>query len=217
MSYTEVLKTEGSYRVVIIADDDPFAPEGDLEPPLLRIDHGQPSFAREDGEHGDVVLTAFQRWCVRPNDRGWPLFEKYMRAFMGATVIQPWLSENGNWYVAYDTPAWRERSGLAGDPNWRANIAGQDLIGDWKAYTNGDVWGYRVEKCVAWEDKAGDYADRGSWEEVLDDCAHWGYYGREGIEADALADLADYAEDDHALAHKLADQMNETEAIPGID
>jgi hypothetical protein len=169
----EVIETRGDYRVVLVPEDGGFAPEQDGEPPLLRIECGSVSFARDGGESEDKVREAFDRWTSRPGDEGWKFFAKYLRAHLGVTVIQPWLSENGNWYVAYDTPEWRAAAGIT-DP---ASLAGSDLIGDWKPYTNGEVYGAVVEKRVRWSTEDDDYDDRDTWEEVKEDGSRWVLYG----------------------------------------
>jgi hypothetical protein len=189
MSSKEVIETRGDYRVVLVPEDGDFAPEQDGEPPLLRIERGSVSFARDGGASEDKVREAFDRWTNRPGDPGWKLFEKYLRGYLGVTVIQPWLSENGNWYVAYDTPEWREAAGIT-DP---ASLADSDLIGDWKPYTNGDVYGAVVEKRVTWGTADEDYDDRDSWEPLHEGGSRWVLYGYTYAESEARELLSEYA------------------------
>ncbi len=184
----EVIETRGDYRVVLVPEDGDFAPEQDGEPPLLRIERGSVSFARDGGGSEDKVREAFDRWTNRPGDPGWKLFETYLRAYLGVTVIQPWLSENGNWYVAYDTPEWREAAGIT-DP---ASLADSDLIGDWKPYTNGDVYGAEVEKRVSWTTGDDGYDDRDTWEPV-DGASRWVLYGYTYAEEEARELLSEHA------------------------
>ena len=180
--YSEVIETSGEYRVRIIQDDDVHEPEADMEPPLMRIERGRLEFRRNTYDTDEKVREAFDRWTSRPGDYGWKLFEKYLRAYLGVKVIQTWDSE-GVWYVAYDCPAWREYAGLAADED----ISGQDLFGDWKAYVEGDVWGYVTEKRVVWTTED-DYDDRDTWEEAGDG-ASWGYYGQKYAEEEARGAL----------------------------
>jgi hypothetical protein len=189
MSYREVIETRGDYRVVLMPEDADITPEYDGEPPLLRIERGSLSFARDDEVSGAKVREAFDRWTSRPGDGGWKTFEKYLRAYLGVTVIQPWLSENGNWYVAYDTPQWREEVGIT-DP---ASLADSDLIGDWRPYTNGDVWGAVVEKRVSWTTEDDDYDDRDTWERVEEDGSRWVLYGYSYAESEARELLNEFA------------------------
>jgi hypothetical protein len=64
-------------------------------------------------------------------------------------------------------------------------------MGEWKAYCEGEVYGYVVERCVGWH-RVADGSQVTTWE-VVDDC--WGFYGYEyaqeaGREALAEADDA---------------------------
>lgn len=195
MSYSEVIETRGDYRVCIVADESPFEPESDGNPPLLRIERGKVSHAVSGGDTDALVEAAFERWTNRPGDDGWRYFEKYLRACLGVTTIQPWLSENGNWYVGYDTPAWREYTWNTEEkagPKWREHLAECDLIGDWRPYTNGDCWDVVVEKRVTWTTSDPDYDDRDTWEEVPD-VPGGSIYGREWAEQEARELLSEFA------------------------
>jgi hypothetical protein len=184
--YSEVIETEGDYRVRIIADKGPEAPEADCEPPLLRIERGQLEFRRNTYGTDGKVREAFDRWTSRPGDDGWKLFVKYLRAYLGVKVIQTWQDSTGVWYVSYDCPAWREYAGLSADDD----LSDTDLVGgDWKAYVEGDVWGIVTEKRVTWTTGDEDYEDRETWEETGDFAASWGYYGRKYAEEEARAAL----------------------------
>jgi len=101
------------------------------------------------------------------------------------TRIVTWSSGDYT-YVTYDDAAWRE---WAGAPEGSANMS------EYRAYAEGDVWGWVVEKRVTWHADDPDCGDRETWEHV-DSC--WGYYGRNGANGeyleqcarDALADAA---------------------------
>jgi hypothetical protein len=185
--YSEVIETRGGYRVRIVADQAPYAPEADCESPLMRIERGSLEFRRDTYGTDTAVKAAFDRWTSRPGDDGWKLFEKYLRAYLGVKVIQVWRSEDVT-YVGYDCPEWREYVGLAADED----ISGQDLIGsDWKAYVDGDCWSAVTEKRVTWTTDDSDYENRDAWEVTGD--SQNGLYGREYAEEaarEALADLA---------------------------
>jgi hypothetical protein len=183
-SYKEVIETRGDFRAVITPNDMGLEPESYGETVLLCIERREASIARA-GDTDDLAVAAFNRWCSRPGDDGWKFFTKYVRAYLGATTVQHWYSENGNYYVAYDTPAWRaerwfteEKAGA----DWREQVAACDLVSeDWKSYTNGDVWDVTVEKRVTWKTDDDDYGDRDTWEPVPDGerCL---VYGRERVE-----------------------------------
>jgi hypothetical protein len=186
--YSEVIETRGDYRVRIEIDPGPSEPEGDCEAPLLRVEIGSASSVDSRAKFADDrVRAAFGYWCRRPGDEGWRFFVKYVCAFFGATSVQSWLSENENYYVAWDTPEYREYSGAPAD------LSDADLVGaEWKAYTNGDVWDVVVEKRVTWTTDD-EYDDRDTWEDAGELAASGGYYGRDWAEQAAREHLDEWA------------------------
>jgi hypothetical protein len=62
-------------------------------------------------------------------------------------------------------------------------------LNEWRAYVEGDVWGYVVERKVDLSMTDCDVIE--SWEEV-DSC--WGFYGEEWAEQAAVEALDDEAE-----------------------
>lgn len=183
----DVLETSanGNYRVLLEPDMYAEAPYDDGMAPILRIErYGSPEHVGMSSRPHDLdsaVEAAVDRWGG-PNNTGWSYVEKYLRAFLGATTVQTWYSGD-NWYVAYDTTAWREYIGTT--------AAGEefgDLMAEWKAYVNGEVYGYVVEKRQTVETirrlvtDAGDDSEEISREtadewELVDACS--GFYGYE--------------------------------------
>jgi hypothetical protein len=199
--YSEVIETRGDYRVRIEADQDAGEPYDDGSAPLLRIEYRSGEYRAEHiqrssrpTEADGAVEAAVSRWGGLSRD-DWRLVEKFMRAYLGTTVIQTWYSGD-YWYVAYDTGEWREYAGqteaVAG-PNWQSVLAGFDLMAEWKSYVEGDVWGYIVEKRVTWATGDDDYDDRETWEDAPDDSSCWGLYGHEYAEQAAREALDEHA------------------------
>lgn len=193
MSYSETLETKGDYRVRLVADECPDEPYDDGQSPLMRLDHTSYGWIAEHImatgrplDNDGFVENAAMCWGT-----DFRLLEKYLRAFHGATKVETWHS-GSYWYITYDSAAWREHVGA---PEGSADMS------EYRAWCEGDVWGWVVEKRVTWT-TGDDYDDRESWEHV-DSC--WGYYGSGGANGEylktcareALADAAK-AEDDPA-------------------
>lgn len=197
MSYEEILETsdDGRFRVKLVLDEYPDEPYDDGQSPLLRIDtHGY----GHRGEHimatgrplddDDAVENAIHHWATCPADSDWQLFEKYLRAYFGVTTIETWHS-GSYWYVTYDPARWRE---------WAGTPEGSVDMSEYRAWCEGDVWGWVVEKNVTWHTED-DFPDMATWEHV-DSC--WGYYGSNGpngkyLRSCAHEALLDAQVDDH--------------------
>lgn len=169
MSDYEVVEERGDYRVVLYPDIDSSDPrDNDGQSPLIR-------FYRDTAEHiaptwksgrEDNIEGAARRWGP-PNRDTWHLFETYMRAFHGTTQIETYYSGN-HWYVTYDTTEWREDTGAP---------ANSVDITEWKAYCEGEVYGYVVQKRVTWlaqDDAGAEYGTMETWDDVD---SLWGFYG----------------------------------------
>jgi len=197
MSYSEVLEERGDRRVRLVTEEGPEEPYDDGQSPLLRIDlvgytpraeHIQVGSLRPT-DADEQIEEAARRWGG-PNNRDWAKFEKYLRAYHGVTQIETYWSET-YWYVTYDSTPWREAVG--------AN-AGSASLEEYKAWCEGEVYGYVIEKQVTWhavnpvtdDPEYAEYPDRTSWEEIPDDGSCWGFYGR------------GYAEDQAKLAFEDA-------------
>jgi hypothetical protein len=187
--YSELLKEQDDLRVQIVADYDAGEPDDDSQSPLLRIDSRHDDWDTAHVDKGTMrprdddekIEYAVLRWGG-PSSRDWRYVEKYLRAFFGVTQIETYWSDT-YWYVSYDSEAWRDATGAP---------AGSADMSDYKAWVEGDVWGYVIEKRVVWQDKYGNLADQERWEEV-DSC--WGYYGHDYAEESALEALSNYTED----------------------
>jgi hypothetical protein len=195
MSYGETLETseDGRYRVRLIQDDCPDEPYDDGASPLMRLDNGHYGWRAEHITGGtsrptdadSYVEAAAERWG---SDFGW--LEKYLRAYHGVTMVKTWHS-GSYWYITYDPAAWRA---------WCGAPEGSADMSEYRAYCEGDVWGYVVEKRVTWHTDDPDYEDEDRWEDV-DSC--WGFYGSHGangeyLESTAKEALADAIQASHA-------------------
>lgn len=187
MSYEDILETRGDYRVKLVLDEYADEPFDDSQSPLLRIDRDRAaehiqlgSRPTDDDAH---IEEAVVRWG-NPGSGDWPLVEKYLRAYYGVTKIETWYSGN-YWYVTYDSAAWQEFIGV-GDPKFADFTSPGPNMDEYKAWCEGEVYGYVVEKRVYLEHSE-PYLDGSKiireetddWEDA-DSC--FGFYGRDYAE-----------------------------------
>jgi len=190
MGYSEVLETsnDGRFRVRLVLDEFADEPYDDGASPLLRLEY-------RHGYRAEHVMTgsrpADADGCVEAAAERWgtdfELLEKYLRAYHGATKVETWHSGD-YWYVTYDPAAWRE---WAGAPEGSADMS------EYRAWCEGDVWGYVVDKRVTWD--AGDSC--------------WGFYGRAGANGEYLEQTAREAL--AAAQDRLSDQSGKSEQETG--
>ncbi len=189
MSYKDILKTEGRYRVKLIADEYANEPYDDSASPLMRIEpytnrvtwadrgSGRP---HDDDDYN--IACAIERWGG-PGSPLWTNVEKYLRAFYGVTEIETWHS-GSHWYVTYDSQSWRD---------YTRAPEGSCSMTEYRAWCEGDVWSYTVEKNVTWTTDEPGFDDRATWETV-ESCG--GYYGYNYALGEALMALAAVLEDE---------------------
>ncbi len=210
MSDKEIIKEEGDWRVTIKRDEYSNEPYDDGQSPLLRIDRGY-GYGGRSAEHVMVggmrptdsdarIEEAAARWAGKPD-----LFEKYLRAFHGATVIK-WYGPNQSTdytYVTYDTPEWSECIGYDDKCAPRADYDGAKAVNmdEYIAYLEGDVYSFTVERKISVKETreigfAGEYLrdeeyEYDTWEHV-DSCG--GHYGYEWAKQAALEAFDDARE-----------------------
>jgi len=173
MSNQEVIDTSGNYRVILEQDTDSEEPYNKYASPLLRMEYiggyCRARFVQNPGKyaHEDRIEDAAQRWGP-PNQRTWKAFEKYLQVFHGVTQIETYYSGNYSgsyWYATFDLAQWRE---YAGTEPGSANMT------EYKAWIEGDVYGYVIQKRIHWTTEDDGYSGRYTWEDV-DGC--FGFYG----------------------------------------
>jgi hypothetical protein len=136
----DILEENENYRVRILPDQDPMEPE--VMVPMLRFDRGGAEHIdnrdRPTDNDSDIENAAVN-WGS-PGSSDFFKFEKYLRAFFGTTAIESYYS-GSYWYVAYDTAAWREHTGVTDGP-----AAVNAWLNEWKSYVEGEVYFYVVEE-----------------------------------------------------------------------
>lgn len=195
MNEENVVEERDGYRVIVEIDQYLEEPYDDGQSPVLRI----AGFRQEhiagtsftSAESDERIEEAVSKWGG-PSAPEWHLVEKYLRAFHGVTQIETYYSGSYYWYVTYDSAEWRDAVGLT-EPG------GAD-ISAWKAYCEGEVYAYRVQKLVKWVtlDPALDPEDRAreTWEDTEYSCS--GLYGYEYAEQAALEALSEAAKETQA-------------------
>lgn len=191
MSYSETLEERDGYRVRLELDEYGDTPYDDSQSPLLRLDKHSYGVRAEHIQIGSMrptdddaaIENAVSHWSTTPADSDWHLFEKYLRAFYGVTIIETY-STSDYWYVTYNSKAWRRAIGFDGTiaPEDEANPAKPNMD-EYKSWCEGEVYYYVVEKLTTWTLKDGSGIDMSTWEEV-DTCG--GFYGDEYAREAAL-------------------------------
>jgi hypothetical protein len=133
-----------------------------------------------------VIEAAIDKWGA-PGDPGWKLVEKYLRAYHGAHNIETYYSGD-YWYVAYDSEDWIRSVGFDDVTAPRADYKPYDMLAEWRAWINGEVYGYVIEREVTWNTTTywREPKSMTTWETV-DSC--WGYYEYDYVVSEAKAAL----------------------------
>jgi hypothetical protein len=204
MSSEDVLEERNGYRVRLEQDDSPEQPYDDGAWPVLRISvsryYPNPEHLNASGSRphdlDDTVENAVSHWQTTPSGRNWKLFEKWLRAYLGVTRVE-FFSSGDYWYVAYDSAAWRKWARVTAE-----QIAREDPLADWRAWVEGDVYGYVIEKRVTWRPvscAADDDVTMDTWEHV-NSC--WGFYGYDYAKEVALEEFEAWASEPEAESNK---------------
>ena len=187
----EVLEERDGYRVRL--EQDPYAeePYDEGSSPVLRLEllgyvSGSSRYGAKHVDSGkwkrDKIDSAVEYAAERLAGRydkvdTLVMLERYLRALFGVTKVEAY--ESGDYlYVAYDPAAWREEVGA---PEGSVSLA------EYKAWVEGDVWSWVIEKQVTWTSDdwwpgTTEYAKKNTWE-VVDSCAS--YYGSAWAEESA--------------------------------
>lgn len=186
----EILKEENGLRVKLVQDVYAEEPYNDGQCPLLRLnrmghypkaEHIMTGGMRPTDDDARIEEAAVH-FAGSPD-----LFEKYLRAFHGATVIK-WYGPNqvtDYTYVAYDTPAWVKAIGFDDviSPRSDYDAARAVQMDEFIAFLEGYVYGYSVERLETWHAETDPEMTMETWEDV-DSC--YGFYGYDHAEASAL-------------------------------
>lgn len=174
-AYEEIIETsdDGRYRVKLVQDYDAEEPYDDGQSPILRYDS---RYSRDTAHVGgsarptdddERIEYAAKRWGIDSHE-----FELYLKAFYGVTQIITWSSRDYT-YVTYDSARWREYVGLTEEYLAEHGRKYTVSLDEYRAWCEGDVYGYVVEKNVTWT--ADDNRNEMSTWEHEDSC--FGFYG----------------------------------------
>jgi len=179
-SETLATSADGQWRVQIFNGECPDEPYDDTQSPLLRIEY---RYGRTHAEHIQTgsrptgndaqIEEAAEKWGNPSGSNFDRYFGKYLRAYCGVTKIETYHS-NDYWYVTYDSAAWRE---WCGAPEGSADLSA------YRAWCEGDVYGYVVERNVTWHREDDPNETMQTWESE-DSC--WGFYGYKYAKESAL-------------------------------
>lgn len=200
MKDLDIIEERDEMRVRLERDDSPEQPYDEGACPILQI---------ATDYYGSGEATAFNMQAAifeKPFDvfnrafggrRGLEAFERYLRIFHGTKSFSTYnLRITGQYgYIAFDTKAWLEEIGVTEDnPDIEPVDRASGSLDEVKAWAEGDVWGYIIEKEVFWtktyHDENGDdlasvhlptIESGQEWVEITDGSC-WGFYGRDYAE-----------------------------------
>lgn len=178
---SETLHTEqvdDDRRIRIVYHPYPDEPYDDGGSPILRIDHRKVEQVTNTTSYvlPDGLVSGFTE-VLRSHDL--TTAERYLRIFWGVRNIDSEMTRDFT-YLAFDPAHWREAMELtdeymaerkAADPSINFRLGNMD---EYRAYLNGEVYGYVIEKRVTWQRQDDPTITRQEWEET-DSC--YGFYG----------------------------------------
>lgn len=181
MSEVLATKADGTYRLTLHTDEDAESPRE------LHTDSNAVSVVTVPGSDyldvdktGGPLESAWQRLVTRyyvgrgggPVARQWAIdvFCRYARLVHAATV-HVWEPVHGPISIWYLTPARAEALGI---PEPMACILAE--IREYESWTDGDVYGYTVERRITWHRADRPDVTMTTWETTDSSC--WGFYGR---------------------------------------
>ncbi len=186
----DVLETRGKFRAVIHPDMDPQPPDGDYFGYVFYLDRWGCQRMGKGYTTPDEDFSLKYLWD-RWQDMG--LIERYLRIFCDVVGFDYFDTQEGkfiNIVTRADLSLWGWNTE---DPSrWPYEDPAQHNLKEWRAYYEGDVWFYTIEKRVTWttDDEDVDPDTREDWEQ-LDSCG--GYFGSDQITEGALEALGNYA------------------------
>jgi hypothetical protein len=179
---SETLAEVEGLRVRILVDDDPMMPYNDGGSPILLVDSGHEDYrvTQVTGATSyvlDADLVSLVHEHLTQTDDVHTLVETLAEPF-GVTTVETYDTPYPCLYITLDPADWREKVGAP---------EGSVSLDEWKAYIEGECYGYVVEELVTWValDSATvpDFARSEERWETVDSC--WGFYGIEHVTEEA--------------------------------
>ncbi|MFE9833987.1 hypothetical protein ACFYP4_02390 [Streptomyces sp. NPDC005551] len=171
----DVLETAGKYRVRLVIDQDSGSvnPRKDYDHLANVITPAQQNYISVD-ENGGPLQYGWDYFSTRPDSER--LFIRWAKMRHGATVVEDRPCD-GAWALWYLMPD------KAAESTWEPEKVIESEIQEYRAWAEGDVYGYVIERSVTWvpkEDPEGE-AEMTTWEEV-EEGSCWGLIGCEWAE-----------------------------------
>jgi hypothetical protein len=182
----DVLETAGPYRVRLEIDQDSGSrnPRKEFDHLTNVITPTQQRYISVD-ENGGPLQSGWDYFSTRPD--GEKLFIRWAKMVHGATVVEDRPTE-GAWALWYLMPD------KAAESTWEPEKVIEAEIREYRAWAEGEVYRYVIEKSVTWVPKENSHEDEipdelDTWETV-EDC--WGLICREWAEEEARRQFEPY-------------------------
>lgn len=173
---SETLATNGNLRVRLVTDECGDNPRDEYDYVAHALTVPSHHYRDIDKDGGPLASA----WRDLHNRYHWSnaveIFQRWARIYHGATTLYdtPHIGANAVWYVLPDVFG----------PEPTADPIGllKSERDEYRAWANGEVYGYVIERRVTWSATSDEYPDRDTWEHVD---SVYGYIGYEYAESAA--------------------------------
>lgn len=193
MSYEEIIEERDGFRVKLVAMEGAENPREDGDYHLAGVvttDNYGRYIDTADPAGDGRVQSAWERLSQNHYPReAVPMLERYIRILGGVSEYEsPHDGANNLWYIV-PGPKWNEAMMTETfDPDRAREIIKAERD-EYRAWCEGEVYGYVVEKRTKWQQvDTDDDVTMETWEET-DDGSLWGLIGRDYAESEARAAL----------------------------
>lgn len=196
----EIVKTVGDYRAVIEREEYSYAPDGDYQAAVIRLDYDGYYDADAKTPAANEFEDAAKHFLSYYGlNKGTEVFKRYLTLFHGTKDIRELhysYSPDSARYLAFDSAAMRKEWGCAED----ATDTAAGTAEEWQAYIDGDTYSIAVERRITtstvsyFQGEELETEESEEWEE-LEDTPCGGYYVEKWAREAAEELLSHYAEE----------------------
>lgn len=183
---SEILETAGPYRVRLEFDQDASSCDPRDNDSTLSFAVTVPHSRYLDVSKPGPLANQWDR--IKDRSDAMDLFERYARIYHGAVTdrVTPHDGPSSVWYILPEQIA---EIGPSSSPEEALRVE----IEEYRAWRDGEVYGYIIEKSVDWVRKDDEDEIMSTWEEV-EDGSCWGFVGYKWAKEAALEEFKPYQE-----------------------
>jgi len=183
MSDSDVIAETATHRLLIVADHDAPAPDSAGSAFVFTVSAWDGAASLEHADYGQTAPDVAHALEQMAGDL--ERFGRYLRMFHDVVSFDYITPHGGTNFVAFTTRELARSWGFT-DPDAESvrdivTRSASAALEEWRAYAEGDVWGYVVEERQTWRNQATGET-REEWGHV-DSC--FGFYGSQYAEEEA--------------------------------